>query len=307
VRFQLADVRLDDGVRRVVGEQVDRAVAELRGETERSRDEEVHEARKRCKRLRAVIRLVRDRIGHDVYRRENVAIRDAARRLSDVRDAQVLIETLDDVGARADGQLDPAAVARLRAALQAEHGRLRERTVLRGDAAEEAAAELAVVGDRSRGWDLDGLTFDDLRPGLERVYGRGRRRMREAYGDPTPERFHEWRKRVKYLWHDVELLTPAWPGLLDALAHEIHDLSDLLGDEHDRTVLGEVLANRSDLLTGPDAAALRAVLDDQRAALRVAAEPLGARVYAETPQRFSERLARYWDAARRQPGVLGVA
>lgn len=292
------DGSLEDAVRDVVTEQLARAVAELRGETDESRDEQVHAARKRCKRIRAALRMVRDHIGHDAYRRENVAVRDAARTLSGVRDAQVLIETLDDVVDRAGDDLDADAVAPVRAALRDAHARLRARVVDSGTAADEAIAALTDVAARSRRWPLAGVTIEALRPGIERVYQRGRDRMADAYDDPAPERFHEWRKRAKYLWHHVELLEPAWPGPLEALADEIHELSNLLGDEHDRTVLGEELSRRPSLVPDPDVAqALALAIDAQRRALRQAARPLGERVYAETAAQFSARAATYWHAA----------
>jgi CHAD domain-containing protein len=297
ITFRLHDDALGDGVHRILHEQISRAVAELRGQTPRSRDDEVHEARKRCKRLRALLRLVRDRLGTDLYRQENVAIRDASRLVAGVRDAQVLVATLDATVARTNGQLDTRAVAALRRALKAEHSRLRQQTLYRGTASEQAAVALLAVQERSDDWPLAGLRFDDLRSGLARVYRRGRNRMSEAYGDPTPERFHDWRKRVKYLWHHLELLQPAWPGLLDALAQQTHDLSDLLGDEHDRTVLELTLSERPDVPADQDVTrALITALEEQREQLRAAARPLGARVYTETPEQFTERVACYWQS-----------
>ena len=47
--------------------------------------------------MRAVLRLVRGQIGNKTYRAENRRFRDAARKLSDARDAGVLIGTLDSL------------------------------------------------------------------------------------------------------------------------------------------------------------------------------------------------------------------
>jgi CHAD domain-containing protein len=299
--FRLHDDRLSDGIRRIVDEEIDQAVTELRGETDDTRDAAVHSARKRCKRLRALLRLGRDALGDEVYRCENTAIRDAARLLSPVRDAQVLVNTLDAVVDATDGQLDAHAVAQTRRALKAAHGRMRQQMLYRGTASEQAIGALVAVQQRSHDWPLGELGFEDLRPGLRRVYRRGRRAMEQAYEDPTPERFHEWRKRVKYLWHHLELLEPAWPGLMSALADETHDLSDMLGDEHDRTVLGVRVRERPDLIADQDVArVLTATLSDQRQQLRAAARPLGAKVYAESPEQFTARIACYW-----QSGPLG--
>src|SRR6185437_16474643 len=60
----------------------------------KSDDESVHEARKDLKRARATLRLLREALGNSTYKRENAAIRDAARPLSEVRDGRVLLDAL---------------------------------------------------------------------------------------------------------------------------------------------------------------------------------------------------------------------
>ena len=62
------------GVRRIAREQLQAAVAHLRSRTG-SRDEQIHEARKCMKRLRALARLVRTELGNEAYRRENACFR----------------------------------------------------------------------------------------------------------------------------------------------------------------------------------------------------------------------------------------
>jgi hypothetical protein len=66
-------------VRGVAIRQLTNAVDGLTGQTELSQDEAAHDARKRCKKLRALLRLVRAELPAKVYRAENDALRDAAR------------------------------------------------------------------------------------------------------------------------------------------------------------------------------------------------------------------------------------
>jgi hypothetical protein len=54
----------------------------------------VHDARKALKRLRATVRLSPDAVGEEMHERENVAYREAGRRPSAGRDADVLLQTL---------------------------------------------------------------------------------------------------------------------------------------------------------------------------------------------------------------------
>src|SRR5947208_439602 len=80
-------------VKRLARKQLDAALAELR--PRKGGDAIVHDARKRFKKVRAVLRLVRAELGERAYQRENKCFRDAGRPLTEVRDAKILIETLD--------------------------------------------------------------------------------------------------------------------------------------------------------------------------------------------------------------------
>src|SRR5262249_53506969 len=85
------------GDRRLVPKQMEEALEHLTGPHKESRDEAVHEARKCFKKIRAVLRLVRPVIGEKSYREENICFRDAGRPLTEVRDAKIFIETLDQL------------------------------------------------------------------------------------------------------------------------------------------------------------------------------------------------------------------
>src|SRR5262245_1303063 len=89
------DESLRKNIRRIVRAQMDEALEGRTGPHEGSRDEAVHEARKAFKKIRSVLRLVRPVIDEEKYREENIHFRDAGRPLTEVRDAKILIETLD--------------------------------------------------------------------------------------------------------------------------------------------------------------------------------------------------------------------
>lgn len=93
-RSIVPDEPLPRAVHRVSIGLLNRAIVDLRPHEDCSFDDGVHSARKRMKRLRAMLRLVRDDVGYRTYREENVALRDTARSMSSVRDGWVLVETL---------------------------------------------------------------------------------------------------------------------------------------------------------------------------------------------------------------------
>ena len=54
--------------------------------------------------------------------------------------------------------------------------------------------------------------------GVKRVYRQGRKAFDQVKAEATVENLHEWRKQVKYLRHQLELLAPTWPKVVGELA-----------------------------------------------------------------------------------------
>lgn len=285
-----------DAVRQLAHRRLDPALEHLELSSEADFDEVVHDLRKRCKRVRALLRLVREDLGEDVYKRENRALRDAARVLSPVRDAVVLIDVHDqlvDAGA--------VPVAGFRAELVERHHELR-REILDRDALPEVRESMAAVVARIDTWPLETVEWETLSEGLERVYRRGRKAMAAAYEDPSTERFHDWRKRVRYLRHQLEFLRELWPEVMRGSQKSAHTLTDVLGDVQDLSVLEHALEGAR-AGSGHRTDSLSELIASQRELLKARAEPIGLRLYAESPSRFIARLGRYWQAGSRSRAV----
>jgi CHAD domain-containing protein len=277
-----------EGIARIALGRIDHAIDSLRGKTDSTPVEAVHEARKDMKKLRALLRLVRGELGEQVFRRESTCFRDAARELAGVRDADVMLETLEGLG------LPAALTWELRKALQAHQSR--DGGDGRGEAATRVVSILKEARKRVEQWPLERDSFAAFAEGLERSYRRGRRDLEAVLAEPTVEALHEWRKRVKELWYHHTLLRPAWPAVMEAVGNEAHELADRLGDDHDLAVLAEWAREH----TGAGAELFEAV-DRRRAGLQAEALALGARLYAEKPSAYVERLKRLWQAEARAP------
>ena len=285
--------RLGAGVRRIVGEELRNAVDQLEGRGDPARDAAVHSARKSLKKARSALRLVRFDVGDEVRSAENEVLGDAGRSLSGVRDADVLLKTLERLRTRDDVDLPEPAVAALRTALE----RRRDELVASAHdgAAADAARSLREAARRVETWPLDDRARRALRDGLLRIYARGRTAMGAALADGVEdEAWHDWRKRVKDLWYALRILEPVAPALLGGMVEEADRLSDLLGDHNDLAVLDVAIGEHADALGPGDAEALRAAVRGRRDELRAAAAAPGARLYAESPKAFVARVRRYW-------------
>jgi CHAD domain-containing protein len=284
-----------DGIRRIARGQLVDGHAELAHASRRDLAEAVHETRKRLKRLRALVRLSRDAIGDEAYERENTAFRMAGRRLAGARDAQVLLETLDAIGERFADELPERITADLRAHLRDEHERAQTR--LREHEADTTAV-LETLTDavaRTPAWTFEDDDFGALSPGLRRIYARGRKRMRAARRDPSPENLHEWRKRVKDLWHATQVVREARPKQLKPLSKRAHALADVLGDGHDLHLLRAYADTHPQCFASEtDRRALLAVVDRRATALCEQALKRGSKLYDDSPKRFTSRIERGW-------------
>ncbi|HSM28599.1 MAG TPA: CHAD domain-containing protein, partial [Thioalkalivibrio sp.] len=283
---------IDVGVRRIANELIDDAIVRIEA-PDRNCHEAVHEVRKNCKKLRALLRLIRPRVP-DLYKAENRHFRDAAASLSGIRDAEAALESYDALLKAFDGGVDRCGLAPARRVL----------TLHKQHLAEEMAdldARLDAFGERMHearkrvsDWQLPAddpnhgkRGFGLLEAGLAKTYKRGRKAMDRAYEAPSVENFHEWRKRAKYQRYHLRLLRPVWPRLLKRTRSEVKTLGDLLGEDHDLAVLEEVLT----VALGADVSqgrmdVLKALMRQRSLQLRDEALWLGRRSYAEKPKAF---------------------
>jgi CHAD domain-containing protein len=291
------DEELAAGLTRAAAGRAEAALERLRESEAGEGDaaEAVHGVRKDMKKLRTVLRLLRFELGKKRYRRENARFRDAARALSEARDAEVKLATLAAL-AEHEADLPGEALDAWRKIL--DRDRVAAANLVAHD--EEAVAQarwLIEAGlEGIRALELEGDSWKLVEPAVRRTYRRGRRAMKKAEDRRRAGDLHEWRKRAKDLWYELRLLSRAWPGPLEATADEAHRLTDLLGDHNDLALLREDLHRRK--LGEAETAAAAAAIDRRQEELAAQAFSLGRRLYAERPQELNRRLRRYWRAWR---------
>ncbi len=294
---------LANGLRRVSVEQLDLALTAL---NEAPIELAVHEVRKTTKRLRAVLRLVRSGLGNKRYSAENAILRDTARLLGPMRDAYVRLESVESLRDRFEAQLRPATfqgvVDRLvlrksRAYDESADEWSKTRYALRSARARYAAWPVDDESARAHGMAVIPHAFVSVEKGLAQTYARGREEMADAMRRPTADNFHTWRKRAKYLRHQMEVLTPVWPEVLGGHAASLERLGDLLGAEHDLVELLRFLAAHPEICPDPvERSLLVALVQHRRVELQTASLSLGSRIYAEPVGRFTQRIGEYWFA-----------
>ena len=278
------------GMRAILHRQIEAALAGLpRGHPS---DEEIHEARKQMKAARATLRLLRPLLSERSYRSENRLLRDAARTLSAARDSTVLLKTLEELVERAPGEGTRERLNAFEAQLRRDARRSRDEVARKG--LPRSAARLRTALQRVDSWPETGPDWQSVRRCLRDSYREGRRCARCNARRRDGAALHEWRKRAKYLRSQLQVLAPVQHASLKAMADQLHDLTDQLGQEHDLAVLSELAqpegrhplerkANRE----------LQRLIDKRRRKLRKRALQVGLPLYAEKPGHFAARLRGY--------------
>lgn len=287
------DESVPNGVKRLLQEQIETAITYLKDE-ETDRDIAVHEARKCFKRIRAIFRLIRGKINKDTFQDKNTLYRDLGQELAPVRDAYVMVETLKTIHSQLDDSRTKRVATAIRKDLEADYKKTKadfwqnEATVQQ--VIEALEDELASLDSLSIKHD----SFKMFKKGLRKVYKRGYKRMDVAYERiPDAEAFHDWRKRVKYLWYHMTILQPVHPAKIMPLVTQLDELSDLLGLAHDYAVLYETIASHPKTQSGLGRQLL-AIIDYKRGELELSAKPFGEAIYSLKSKKFTKQVKKWW-------------
>jgi CHAD domain len=265
----------------------------------------VHDARRSLKRLRAMLRLVRPALGETWFKQSNRQLASLGQRLSRSRDLDVMVVTVSKLENGA-GSLPKGVADRLRRCVARSRREANAAAASGSDrslASSLRSAEKLFTPERLRRTD-----FQHIAQGLQQSYGKARRAFQDAYASQTDEAFHNWRKATQAHWRHMQLLARSWPESIGARAAEAKELSRLLGEDHDLSVLlGFAQASASTDLSADDLAALTAACLSCQRQIRDVAKPRGERLYADRPRQLTKRIVRYWRAAEELTSLLPPA
>lgn len=277
-------------VRQALVRHLDKAIAELKRRD--PSDHAIHEVRKELKRARAALRLLRECIGVDAFQRENALMRDAARPLTALRDAKVLLAALRGLDSGTVATTRNAFARYLSRVLRQEQ--LSVRKQLRSKELIAAAAALRAVKRRLEAVPEIDVRQSALGPALERAYQSGRKAFTAVKRRPTDEGLHEWRKQTKYFSNQLEILLPLGSKRFAKSYKRSQSLAEYLGEDHDLALLSGKIFRYA---KGPNAASrndavaeLLAGVAGRRKALQRKAYRLGRRLYANKPRRIAEKI-----------------
>ncbi len=275
---------MGEALRRLCLGQVRRALEIATGERE-TEGSPVHQTRKHLKKARAVLHLVEKEIGRREFKRLDRRLRDTGRLVSEVRDAEVRLQTvreLQQVGKKNGGfrKVEETLLLDLQNFLSA----FAEWQV-------EAIPRLCPVREAVAGWSLEKFGPKQYARCLQTTYKCGREALARAQEKPTAECFHELRKQAKRLWYQVRIIRPHHPVVLRRICDEIRNLTDMLGKAHDLSFLAERVEKHPEPDWQGERGELLELVARSEGELLQAATELAGRFFAERPRDFGKRVA----------------
>jgi CHAD domain-containing protein len=254
----------------------------------------IHETRKSMKRIRAVLRMIRDEIGYSSYYRENVYYRDLSRNLSEIRNFEVLSGSVRTLQKDLSNTIPPDVFTLLEEELE------KQRNLVMGGPArltqllKETAEKVELARDRIYDFPIRHNDFRAFEGGLFRIYRQGRKYLQDARKSPSPAQLHDLRKKMKYFWYQIEILQPIFPGPMKAYASTLEKIAEDLGAYHDMQVLQEFISESGIIPDPLVKETLREACLAKKSMLLYQIWPLADVAYSEEPEIIISRLSSYW-------------
>lgn len=265
--------------------------------------ERIHRARTSTKKLRAAFKLL-GAAAPKLARSENRRLRDAARELSDLRDADAMLDCLAALLEHYDPSIQREKFYSVRRSLVA----YRRKQQLTAHAAKSSWHEFAAAlraTNRALGRCKPDVDFGGVVRALRKCYKRTRDAVRAAEKEPSAESFHEWRKSTKTFAYQCRLLRAAWPPAMKEFHQELRALERRLGDEHDLSLLEARLVKQvrqaKREADSETFGALVGLIHARRQELRSEAILLGKPVLADRPSAVERRIVEWWALAQTAP------
>jgi len=303
--------RLDKDIRRLLGAQTGRAIGYLSGVLDEG-GSSIHATRKALKRCRSILRLVHPALSEKSFRSHDRAFRDIARHLSHDRDREVITETLSLLAAKNTGNNKTALTA------ACDELNIISLNGFGHSATEDnIAIAIAMLQERDRAThalDIKKINLETLAKGFAATYADGRKTLKTAYRINDDEAFHTFRKALQHHWRHCQLLAPAWPDLLNVRISAARDLSQMIGIDHDLSLVTTRYGTSDHSNLPPDIRGrICAAAKAEQSQLRSEIKPLAKRLYAHHPETMQVLIMDLWPAAfrlakhRRKPDTADLS
>jgi CHAD domain-containing protein len=162
---------------------------------------------------------------------------------------------------------------------------------------ESIAQSISPEWDNISSWCRLSNNWKSLGQGLRQTYRKAKQAYQAADADPAIPKLHEWRKQMKYLRHQLELLAPVNEKAMTGRIKLARRLGDILGDDHDLAALRDKVADLFEN-DGQDRGEFIELLENRRSELVDQARRLGRRFFRRPVSSVLSEIKDNWKAWR---------
>ncbi|MFP4333439.1 MAG: CHAD domain-containing protein [Campylobacterales bacterium] len=194
----------------------------------------IHNIRKSFKKIRAILKLAKyDLKDRETYVTQNNYYKYAGKRFSDSRDHLVLKKTLNKIAEKYDikDKIEFSSLESLNTNVNSDKFTVLEKEIQ----LKREYLNIYKLKKKKR----------PLKAGLKKIYKKLIKNRKKAYSTYKDSDFHEWRKATKNYMYQSKLFKNTLPKKLKKKTKNLKKLADLLGLDHDISVLKEFILNQN--------------------------------------------------------------
>ena len=274
---------------------IDNSLSEIK---QRKIDDDIliHTLRKRVKFLRTILKLVRNGIGEQFYKKNNFILRDLNRRSALLRNFSALIIICNESINEDTDKSQP--LKKLLPRLQSNFNKIKE-NIDYSALFHQQEVTLHKVQTNLNKSKLIKLRFATIKSGLEKIFSDASELLSISKKNPNESNLHEWRKSVKDLYHCISVLSPIKPKIYNGYAKQLKQLSDMLGELHDYFELQHYVesTDKQEL----DLELINAHIERSKSMLSKKSFSLGKKLLKDKPGTFGSRFKKYYSIYKSKP------
>lgn len=257
----------------------------------------VRRARKSLKRFRAALDLARLGIEPADHEALRVPARELGRRLSPLRDRDVVHDLLQRLEKEASTSRRREAVrlagillAASRPEIMLRDHRNEERIVT------EVGAEAGLLVERVEATRFEKVDRSVVLDRIERMWMRARSRFHGDLAKDDTEWIHESRKRVIRLQLGLQPLVTIEESEMPRLVKRLRKCADAFGDDHDLAILRDLVEEHAEQAGDREVVRrVQAEIDQRRSVLQQDGRRRGLEALRPSPGEARRQLKRWWD------------
>lgn len=116
---------------------------------------------------------------------------------------------------------------------------------------------------------------------------------RKLPADPHPEEWHELRKKLKRMWHQLDFIRFFHPRYFKMKTDQLNKITDQLGDDHDLHVFSEDLLGKGYGFNEEELHIIKNQIENLRELNQLKLQPRLRQFFSSPPLEFDQKLERF--------------